>query len=156
MMRLLHHDRGRTGQNVRRSGCSSGRDRLSALVRVATGTLLIFSLAFPLHAAVQDGSTNAAAAVSDLTARYRAGLDAYTAGDFGRAARIFEEIVSRDEKDPMTLKARYFLARSQMRLKQWDAASSGLIAIYSISASFFTDWNCDYLLGECRRAQGKD
>ncbi|MEO8217327.1 MAG: tetratricopeptide repeat protein [Acidobacteriota bacterium] len=91
-----------------------------------------------------------------LTERYREALSAYTSGDFARAAPLFQAIVTGDEKDPLTLKSRYFLARSCMHLKRWTEASSDLIAIYAISPSFFSEWSCDYLLGECRQAMGRD
>jgi TolA-binding protein len=87
---------------------------------------------------------------------YREGLAAYHRGDLDQAEKLFRSIVERKRKEAMTVKSQYFLARTLMKLKRWQDASSVLIGIHSTSPIFYREWACDYLLGECRRAQGID
>lgn len=49
----------------------------------------------------------------------------------------------------------YFLARTLMKTGRYDEASKVLVRIYETDKPFYDDWECDFLLGECRRAQGK-
>lgn len=87
---------------------------------------------------------------------YPAALCLYLGGDLDAARAGFAAIVEKDEPRPETLKARYFLARSLMKLKRWDEASGELIKIYSISPAFYEEWSCDFLLGEARRGMGME
>ncbi|HEY0591767.1 MAG TPA: CDC27 family protein [Thermoanaerobaculia bacterium] len=87
---------------------------------------------------------------------YPAALCLYLRGDADAARAAFAAIVTKDEPRPETLKARYFLARSLMKLKRWDEASGELIKIYSISPAFYEEWSCDFLLGEARRGLGME
>ncbi|PYQ50751.1 MAG: hypothetical protein DMF59_10000 [Acidobacteria bacterium] len=50
----------------------------------------------------------------------------------------------------------YFLARTEMKRGRFDEASGLLVRIYGLDQSFYDVWNCDFLLGECRKATGKD
>ena len=42
-----------------------------------------------------------------------------------------------------------------MKLGRYEEAETFFIRIYEMSKAFYDDWNCDFLLGECRRARGK-
>lgn len=97
-----------------------------------------------------------AAGPGDLPARYDAAMRRYAAHDYPAAAAAFRAIADADEKDPLTLKAHYFLARSLMKNRSWRDAQREFFAIYNISSSFYAEWGCDFLLGECRRALGED
>ena len=68
----------------------------------------------------------------------------------------FRAIVDKGEQDATTIRALYFLARTEMKLGRFEEASSMLVRIYSLDGAFYAAWNCDFLLGECRRAMGKD
>lgn len=85
---------------------------------------------------------------------YRRALAAYTDGKYAEAEQAFTRIVAADRKTPETMKAHYFLARSRMKLRKWQEASSGLIRIYSIDPIFYHQWSCDFLLGEARAGMG--
>ncbi|HUF16656.1 MAG TPA: hypothetical protein VMS12_01290 [Thermoanaerobaculia bacterium] len=87
---------------------------------------------------------------------YRRALSSYIRGDHATAERLFEAIVEEDRKEPETIKAHYFLARSRMKLRKWEQASAGLIRIHSVDPIFYGQWNCDFLLGEVRAAMGLD
>ena len=87
---------------------------------------------------------------------YGRALCAYQRRQFAEAASMFQAIVEKDEPDPQTIKAIYFLARTEMKLGRFDEAETRFIRIYSLDPSFYRSWNCDYLLGQCRRATGKD
>jgi cytochrome c-type biogenesis protein CcmH/NrfG len=67
----------------------------------------------------------------------------------------FRAVAERVEQDPQTIRATYFLARTLMKTGKFDEASTKLIRIYSMDPAFYETWNCDYLLGECRKALGK-
>jgi len=86
---------------------------------------------------------------------YSKALCAYQRRDFVEAERAFHEIVDRDAAEPVTIHAAYFLARTEMKLGRWDEAETLLIRIYEMSRTFYDEWDCDFLLGECRRARGK-
>ena len=111
-------------------------------------TLLILAL-FALPAMAGPPTTCGA------TDDYSAGLCAYQKRQFAEAERRFRKIVEADEKDPSTMKASYFLARTLMKTGRYDAAAKLLIRIYDLDKPFYDDWQCDFLLGECRKAQGK-
>ena len=86
---------------------------------------------------------------------YDRALCAYQRRNFPAAIAGFRAIVERDEKDPVTLRSTYFLARTLMKTGRYDDAAELFVRIYSIDAPFYHAWNCDFLLGECRRAVGK-
>ena len=87
---------------------------------------------------------------------YGKALCAYQRRNFAEAEAGFRRIVEKGEPDPQTLRAMYFLARTEMKRGRFEDASTALIRIYSIDKSFYEAWNCDFLLGECRRATGRD
>jgi TolA-binding protein len=87
---------------------------------------------------------------------YAQALCSFTQRDYDEASRRFQSIVDRGETSPETIKSIYFLARTDMKLRRWNDASVLLTRIYSIAPGFYHEWNCDFLLGECRRALGKD
>lgn len=87
---------------------------------------------------------------------YGKALCAYQQRNFAEAAAGFQAIVERGEKDVQTIHAIYFLARTEMKRGRFDQASALLIRIYGLDKPFYDAWNCDFLLGECRRATGKD
>lgn len=109
-------------------------------------------LAFLLATSVSAAPPTTCGSNSD----YGRALCAYQRRQFAEAAVMFEGIVGRDEADPQTIKALYFLARTEMKLGRFDEAATRFVRIYSLDASFYRSWNCDYLLGQCRRAMGKD
>lgn len=87
---------------------------------------------------------------------YQRGLCAYRAGDFSLAEKLFTTAAGVEERSPEAIKARYFLARSLMKRRQWQRAADEFVRIYGLAPLFYDEWNCDFLLGECRKAQGKD
>jgi TolA-binding protein len=87
---------------------------------------------------------------------YGKALCAYQHRNFAAAASGFNTIIERGDKDAQTLHAIYFLARTEMKRGRFDEASKLLIRIYGLDKSFYDAWNCDFLLGECRKATGKD
>ncbi len=87
---------------------------------------------------------------------YGKALCAYQRRNFVEAAAELRAIVDKGEQDATTIRAIYFLARTEMKLGRFDEAAPLLIRIYSLDRAFYATWNCDFLLGECRRAMGKD
>jgi TolA-binding protein len=87
---------------------------------------------------------------------YGKALCAYQRRNFAEAEAGFRRIVEKGEPDVQTLHAIYFLARTEMKRGHFDEASTLFIRIYSLDKSFYEGWNCDFLLGQCRRATGKD
>ena len=87
---------------------------------------------------------------------YQRGLCAYRKGEFAAAEALFQSVARAEAQVPETIKSRYFLARSLMKQRKWEQASAELIRIYGLSRAFYDEWNCDFLLGECRRALGRD
>lgn len=114
-----------------------------------TRYLLIFALL----------ATTASAAAPPTTCgqegEYERALCAYQRRNFAEAEAGFRAIVEGGEKDPRTIRAVYFLARTFMKTGRFDEASALLIRIYTLDKSFYVGWNCDYLLGECRKALGR-
>jgi len=108
----------------------------------------IFLLATPLFAATP----------STCRARddYGKALCAYQRRNFVEAEAGFRAIVEKGEQDATTIRALYFLARTDMKLGRFEEAAPMLVRIYSLDPAFYAAWNCDFLLGECRRAMGKD
>jgi TolA-binding protein len=86
---------------------------------------------------------------------YERALCAYQRRNFAEAEIGFRTVMERTEQDPQTIRATYFLARTFMKTGRFDEASALLIRIYSMDQAFYEVWNCDYLLGECRKALGK-
>lgn len=87
---------------------------------------------------------------------YARALCAYQRRNFIEAEAEFRAIVDKGEQDAKTIRALYFLARTDMKLGRFDEASPLLVRIYSLDPAFYATWNGDFLLGECRRATGKD
>ena len=87
---------------------------------------------------------------------YGRALCEYQRRNFIEAEADFRAIVEKGEQDAKTIRAIYFLARTDMKLGRFEEASPLLVRIYSLDPRFYAAWNCDFLLGECRRAMGKD
>lgn len=100
-------------------------------------------------------ATAAPPSTCKLDGEYARALCAYQKRAFAEAEAGFRTIVDRNEHDPQTIRAMYFLARTLMKRGQWDEASTLFIRIYSLDKPFYDAWSCDYLLGECRKAAGK-
>ena len=79
----------------------------------------------------------------------------YDAGAIDEAAAMFQAIASVGETTPETVRSWYFLARIRMKQGQWEEASRNLVVVYRMSKSFYREWGCDHLLGQCREALGK-
>ena len=90
-----------------------------------------------------------------VTDDYSAALCAYQHRNFGVAEKGFRAIAEAGAHDPRTMKAMYFLARTFMKTGRFDEAAKLLVRIYQTDKPFYDDWQCDFLLGECRKAQGK-
>ena len=91
----------------------------------------------------------------NLEGDYERALCAYQRRNFGEAETAFRRIAEREQQDPQTIRAFYFLARTLMKTGRYDEASALLIRIYSLDQAFYQAWNGDFLLGECRKALGK-
>ena len=104
------------------------------------------------------GASASAAPPSTCGARddYGRALCQYQRRNFVEAEADFRAIVDKGEQDAKTIRALYFLARSDMKLGRFEEAAPLLVRIYSLDPAFYGAWNCDFLLGECRRAMGKD
>lgn len=90
------------------------------------------------------------------TSGYQRGLCLFASRNYVEAERLFAAVVEENREDPVTLKARYFLIRTEMKLGRWKQASEQLISIYAISPMFYREWSCDFLLGECRKKLGQE
>jgi TolA-binding protein len=90
-----------------------------------------------------------------MAGEYERALCAYQKRSFAEAEGAFRTIVEREAKDPQTIRATYFLARTLMKTGRFDEATALLIRIYSLDKPFYDAWNCDFLLGECRKALGR-
>jgi TolA-binding protein len=86
---------------------------------------------------------------------YAQALCAYQRRQFGEAEKRFREIAESGAERPETIRALYFLARTLMKTGRYEPAAETLRRIYDLDKPFYDAWSCDYLLGECRRAQGK-
>lgn len=95
------------------------------------------------------------ATVECAGSRYERGVCWYTNGDLVRAESELVQIVEQGRAERETLKALYFLARTRMKMEQWEEASRLWIRLFELSPAFYREWNGDYLLGECRRKSGK-
>ncbi|HXI13879.1 MAG TPA: hypothetical protein VNM92_14720 [Thermoanaerobaculia bacterium] len=87
---------------------------------------------------------------------YRKGLCLYRQRQYLEAEKILTVVVAANAEDPVTLRAKYFLARTEMKLGNWDKASGHLIEIYALSPLFYKEWSCDFLLGESRKGLGEE
>jgi len=90
------------------------------------------------------------------TGDYGKALCAYQRRNFIEAEAAFRAILDKGEQDATTIRSMYFLARTDMKLGRFEEAAPLLIRIYSLDPGFYASWNCDFLLGECRKAMGKD
>jgi|SRR5947207_7867721 len=86
---------------------------------------------------------------------YSLALCAYQRRDFVQAEGRFRELAEANMEDPRVVRALYFLGRTEMKLGKYEEASTRFIRIYSLDQPFYHAWNCDFLLGECRKASGK-
>jgi TolA-binding protein len=87
---------------------------------------------------------------------YSRALCAYQRRAFTEAEAGFRAIVEKNDVDPQTIRAIYFLARTEMKRGRFDEAAPLFVRIYAMDPAFYASWNCDFLLGECRKAAGKD
>jgi TolA-binding protein len=87
---------------------------------------------------------------------YSLALCAYQRRNFAEAEGRFRALVEKNAEEPQTVRAMYFLARTEMKLGRFDEASTLFIRIYALDAPFYRAWSCDFLLGECRKATGKE
>jgi len=90
------------------------------------------------------------------TDEYAKALCAYQRRAFTEAEAGFRGIVEKNEVDPQTIRAIYFLARTEMKRGRFDEAAPLFVRIYAMDPAFYASWNCDFLLGECRKAVGRD
>ena len=86
---------------------------------------------------------------------YSISLCAYQKRQFAAAEKGFRAIADAGAENPETVRAHYFLARTLMKTGRYEEASAIFIRIYGLDKPFYDAWSCDFLLGECRRAQGK-
>ncbi|HEX7708764.1 MAG TPA: hypothetical protein VF701_20055 [Thermoanaerobaculia bacterium] len=90
-----------------------------------------------------------------MPGEYERALCAYQQRSFDAAEAGFRSLLERDEADAVTIRSMYFLARTMMKSGRFTEASALFIRIYDLDRGFYSSWNCDFLLGECRRAVGK-
>ena len=112
--------------------------------------LLVLIITFAVSAAAKPPTT------CGQTDDYARALCAYQRRAFTEAEAEFRAIVEKGEVDPQTIRAIYFLARTEMKRGRFDEAAPLFVRIYAMDPAFYASWNCDFLLGECRRAAGKD
>jgi TolA-binding protein len=86
---------------------------------------------------------------------YSRALCSYQRRQFAAAEQGFRAIVSAGSESPATIKALYFLGRTYMKTGRYADAEATFIRIYETDKPFYDEWQCDYLLGEARRGQGK-
>ncbi|HEV2722022.1 MAG TPA: hypothetical protein VG323_18525, partial [Thermoanaerobaculia bacterium] len=72
---------------------------------------------------------------------YAAALCAYQRRSFAEAAVGFRAIVEKNANDPQTVRAMYFLARTEMKLGRFDEAQTLFIRIYALDAPFYHAWS---------------
>ena len=113
-------------------------------------------LAAILAAIIVSAATLSAAPPSTCsgTDDYARALCSYQKRNFADAEAAFKAISERAD-DPKAIPALYFLARTEMKQGRYDEASTLFIRIYETAPPFYREWNCDFLLGECRKALGK-
>ena len=86
---------------------------------------------------------------------YESGLCLYHLGLYPEAERVFSGYLESAEPSPEAIKAHYFLARAQMKQKKWHEASREWIRVFGLDPTFYREWSCVFLLGECRRELGQ-
>lgn len=89
------------------------------------------------------------------TDAYSTALCSYQRRQFAAAEQMFRALAGSATKEPSTIKAMYFLARTLMKTGRYDEAGRLFRRIYDTDKPFYDEWQCDFLLGECRRAVGK-
>jgi tetratricopeptide (TPR) repeat protein len=90
-----------------------------------------------------------------LEGDYERALCAYQRRNFAEAESAFRTIAEREIRDVQSIRSTYFLARTLMKTGRFDEAHALFIRIYGLDPAFYDSWNCDFLLGECRKALGK-
>lgn len=115
--------------------------------RMKLAVVIVALLAFPALAAPPT--------TCNLPGEYERALCAYQKRNFVEAERGFRGVAERGDPDPRTIRAVYFLARTLMKTGRFDEASTLFVRIYGLDKAFYDTWNCDFLLGECRKALGK-
>lgn len=135
-----------------RSGVSASsaypREKGSKLIAVRSTLLLLLAVATTANA--KPPSTCGG------TDEYSKALCAYQRRAFTEAEAGFRGIVEKNEVDPQTIRAIYFLARTEMKRGRFDEAAPLFVRIYAMDPAFYASWNCDFLLGECRKAVGRE
>ena len=86
---------------------------------------------------------------------YSKALCQYQRRQFAEAEKLLRTMAESGAAGPETIKARYFLGRTLMKTGRFEEASAVFIKIYLEDKPFYHAWNCDFLLGECRKALGK-
>jgi TolA-binding protein len=86
---------------------------------------------------------------------YSVALCAYQHRHFADAEKGFRAIAESGDKSANAIKSTYFLARTLMKTGRFEEASRLFRRIYELDKPFYDEWQCDYLLGECRRAEGR-
>ena len=109
-----------------------------------------------LLAAASTIATAAPPSTCGATNDYGRALCAYQRRQFVEAEAGFRRIVEQNEPDPQLIRSIYFLARTEMKRGRFDEAAPLFVRIYAMDPAFYASWNCDFLLGECRRAMGRD
>src|ERR1700686_5293521 len=79
---------------------------------------------------------------------YSKALCAYQRRSFAEAELGFRSIVEKNEIDPLTIRAVYFLARTEMKRGRFDEAAPLFVRIYPMEQAFYPSWNSDLVLGE--------
>lgn len=125
------------------------------MLRLAQHRLAAVILALIVIALMATTATAAPPSTCGWIGEYSRALCAYQKRDFAEAEKVFRALADSGAEDPETVRAAYFLARSLMKQGRYDEAGKVLIRIYSLDKPFYDGWNCDFLLGECRRAAGK-
>lgn len=126
--------------------------RLAAILAAfrASAAMLAASVVFAAAATLSAAPPSTCGGTDD----YARALCAYQKRNFADAEAGFKAVAERAE-DPKAIPATYFLARTWMKQGRYDEASTLFIRIYEAAPPFYREWNCDFLLGECRKAQGK-
>jgi len=114
--------------------------------------LLVFAVAISSAAPAYPAPPSTCGSTDD----FGKALCAYQQRRFAEAEAGFRAIVEKNVPEPQTLHATYFLARTEMKTGRFDEASALFVRIHDLDPAFYTTWNCDYLLGECRHATGKE
>lgn len=87
---------------------------------------------------------------------YGKALCAYQRRQFAEAEAAFRGIMEKNVEEPRLIRSIYFLARTEMKRGRFDQAATLFVRIYGMDRAFYASWNCDFLLGECRKAAGRD